>query len=151
MALPKQRTTETTSVSGSPRHSSEIRNRVDRSEEQVIVEKNGVPVAATVPMSLAEQTEGKERHRAGLLQAFDAQRDVAGVDDEEAEREFAAALQEFRRERNRARRIGSAMARAAPDVVSGSDDDRTAAATSMLKPEEAQTILERFRGAGAMS
>ncbi|MGI8406091.1 MAG: type II toxin-antitoxin system Phd/YefM family antitoxin [Thermomicrobiales bacterium] len=99
MALPKQPTTETMSVSESRKQYSEILNRVFLDDERIVIEKNGIPIAAIVPLSVVRDAEEKQRWRESLLQAWhDAQPGFVGVDEEEAEREIAEALDEIERE-----------------------------------------------------
>jgi prevent-host-death family protein len=108
MAAPKQRTTETMSVSESRKQYSEILNRVYRDKEQVVIEKNGIPVAAIVPMSVvrdAKMTE--ERRRAELRAAFESTRaEFRDIPSDEIEREIEKAIAEVEQNR-REREAGS--------------------------------------------
>jgi len=63
MALLKQRITETINVSESGKQYSEILDRVYHGEEQIIIEKNGIPLAAIVPLSVVRDAEARQRER----------------------------------------------------------------------------------------
>lgn len=103
MALRKQRTTETMSEADAREQYSEILERVRKDDEQVIIEKNGVPVAAIVPLSVVRDAETTERRRQNLREAFEAtRRAMRGVPPEEIEREIekaVAEVEEARRQR----------------------------------------------------
>ena len=95
MAAPKQRTIETMSVSESRKQYSEILNRVYREKEQVVIEKNGIPVAAIVPMSVVRDAKMTEERRAAALSSLrEVQEAFAGIPQDELERELEAALAE---------------------------------------------------------
>lgn len=95
MAVPKQRTTETMNVSESRKQYSELLNRVHRDEDQIVIEKNGIPVAAIVPMSVVRDAEIAEQHRNAAIEAFHRVQQVfADVPEDELERELATALAE---------------------------------------------------------
>lgn len=95
MAVPKQRTTETMSVSESRKQYSEILNRVYRDEEQVVIEKNGIPVAAIVPISVVRDAEMTAERRAQALASLrQVQQAFAGIPEDELERELDKALAE---------------------------------------------------------
>lgn len=146
MAFPKQPTTETMSVSESRKQYSEILNRVFRDDERVVIEKNGIPIAAIVPMSVVHSVEEKEQRRANLLQAWrNAQQGFVGVDEEEAEREIAEALDEIKQERKLARRIASALSSSAPALFTESDEYLESEVARFLKEKEAQSMLEKLR------
>lgn len=103
MALRKQRTTETMSEADAREQYSEILERVRKDDEQVIIEKNGVPVAAIVPLSVVRDAETTERRRQNLREAFETTRKaMRGVPPEEIEREIekaVAEVEEARRQR----------------------------------------------------
>ena len=104
MALRKQRRTETMNVSESRRQYSEILNRIYRDEEQVIIEKNGIPVAAIVPMSVVRDAELTEERRAELRAAFEATRaEFRDIPPDEIEREIEKAIAEVEEERRQRR------------------------------------------------
>jgi prevent-host-death family protein len=95
MALPKQRTTETMSVSEARQRFSETLNRVYQGDERVIIEKNGIPVAAIVPISTVRDAEITEQNRDEALNAFRrVQEAFADIPGDELERELAEALAE---------------------------------------------------------
>jgi prevent-host-death family protein len=100
MAVPKQRHTETMSVSESRKQYSEVLNRVYREEEQVIIEKNGIPVAAIVPMSVVRDAASTEKRRADLRAAFAATRaEFRGIPSDDIEREIERATAEVETDR----------------------------------------------------
>lgn len=105
MALPKQPTTETMSVSESRKQYSEILNRVFRDDERVVIEKNGIPIAAIVPLSVVRDATVIERRRADLRAAFEAAREeFRDIPPDEIEREIGKAIaevEESRRERRK--------------------------------------------------
>jgi prevent-host-death family protein len=110
MAVPRQRTTGTMSVSESRKQYSEILNRVYRDEEQVVIEKNGIPVAAIVPLSVVRDAEATTRRRAELRAAFEATRaEFQDIPPEEIEREIERAIAEVDEDR-RLRRARTGMA-----------------------------------------
>lgn len=131
MALPKQRTTETMSVSASRKQYSQIINRVYREGDQVIIEKNGIPVAAIVPISaIRDMGPGSDRRERLLEKLAVADREsstltpedvdlvgqeaseilgriqagFAGIPEEELEREIAKAIDEVEAEHRAKRR-----------------------------------------------
>lgn len=144
----KQPAVETMTVSQARQQFSETLNRVYKGEARVIVEKNGIPVAAIVPMADVRAAEEKEGHRRALLQALKgAQAGFADVSEEEAEREIANALEDIKRERRLARRIVSAIARVQPDLFEANDDQLEASIASILQQEEARSAAGSLRGA----
>lgn len=95
MALPKQRTTETMNVSESRKQYSELLNRVYRGEEQIIIEKNGIPLAAIVPLSVVRDAEARQRQRERARSSLrEVQAALAHVPEDELEREIEKALAE---------------------------------------------------------
>lgn len=93
MAHPKPRITETMSVSESRKQYSDILNRVFKYNERVVIEKNGIPVAAIVPMSVVRDATFTERRRAELRAAFEATRqEFRGIPPEEIESEIERAI-----------------------------------------------------------
>lgn len=73
MALPKKQKSETMSVSESRKQYSEILNRVYHDQEQVIIEKNGIPVAAIVPISVVQTAERTLDRRQRLVEKLDTE------------------------------------------------------------------------------
>jgi prevent-host-death family protein len=73
MTLPKKQKTETMSVSESRKQYSEILNRVYRDQQQIIIEKNGIPVAAIVPISVVQDAERSVDRRKRLLKKLEAE------------------------------------------------------------------------------
>lgn len=95
MAVPKQRTVETMSVSEARQRFSETLNRVYLGDERVIIEKNGIPVAAIVPISTVRDAEITEQNRNAVLDAFRNLQDAfADVPEDELEQELANAVAE---------------------------------------------------------
>jgi len=104
MALPKQRTTETMSEADSRARYSEILERVLQDEDRVIIEKDGVPVAAIVPLSVVRDAETTERRRQDLREAFEATRKaMRGIPPDEIEREIENAIAEVEESRRQRR------------------------------------------------
>jgi prevent-host-death family protein len=112
MALPEQRPTETMNESQSREQYSEILDRVQRDEEQIIIEKNGVPVAAIVPMSVLRDAESTARRRANLRAAFESTREeFRDIPPDEIEREIEKAIAEVGEARSQRSDQSSAPAR----------------------------------------
>jgi prevent-host-death family protein len=100
MALPKKSKTETMSVSESRKQYSELLNRVYRDQEQVIIEKNGIPVAAIVPISTMKDAESRASRRADLQAALEATRaEFRDIPPEEIEAEIAKAISDVEKSR----------------------------------------------------
>jgi prevent-host-death family protein len=94
MVLRKKPVTETMSVSESRKQYSDILNRVYREGDQVIIEKNGIPVAAIVPVSAVRTTGQGENGRERLLgKLAEADRESGSLTTEELEREGAEAME----------------------------------------------------------
>lgn len=94
MALRKKPVTETMSVSESRKQYSEILNRVYREGDQVIIEKNGIPVAAIVPVSAVRGTDpGEDRRQRLLGKLAEADMESGSLTTEELEREEAEAIE----------------------------------------------------------
>lgn len=107
MALPKKRAIETMNVSESRKQYSELLNRVHRDEQQIIIEKNGIPVAAIVPMNVVRDAEATNRRRQELRTAFKAtQREFQDIPPDEIEREIEKAIAEVEEDRRRRGRQG---------------------------------------------
>ena len=106
MALPKQRTVETMSVSEARRHFSDALNRVRRDDVRIIVEKSGIPVGAFVSVEDIQRLERLEKERAermrDLREALAMTRaELQGIPPEEIEREIAKAMDEVDEEERR--------------------------------------------------
>jgi prevent-host-death family protein len=141
MAIPKQRPTETMSVSEARKHFSETLDRVRESDARVVIEKSGIPVAAVVPLGVLRDAEERERRRQEALQTLrDAQAGFAGVSEREAEVEIEKALDEIRQEQRIARRIVSALVQSDPQVFSSSEPFLVAEVARLLREEEARKL-----------
>lgn len=81
----------------------ELLERVSQDEDRIIIEKDGVPVAAIVPLSVVRDAELTERRRQNLREAFEATRkEMRDIPPDEIEREIAQAVadvEESRRQR----------------------------------------------------
>lgn len=75
----------------------EILNRVDLIHDQFIIERNGRPLAAIVPISALEDIQEKARKRA--LSFLDSRR--SDISEEEANRIAVEAVKEVRAERRK--------------------------------------------------
>lgn len=107
MALPKNRTTETMSEADSRQRFSEILDRVWQDDGQVTIEKDGVPVAAIVPMSVVRDAESTERRRQNLRRAFEeAREEFRDIPPDEIESEIAQAISEVEESRRQRERQG---------------------------------------------
>lgn len=107
MALPKQRTTETMNEADSRQQFSELLERVQQDEDRIIIEKDGVPVAAIVPLSVVRDAEEQERRREVALASLrDVQAAFADVPEDELERELEQALAEAKQIQLAKRRSG---------------------------------------------
>jgi prevent-host-death family protein len=78
----------------------EILNRVDLVHDQFIIERNGRPLAAIVPISLLEEIQKKARGRA--LSFLD--RTDPGLTDDAAEKLAVEAVKEVRAEHRKTKR-----------------------------------------------
>jgi prevent-host-death family protein len=95
MAVPRQRITETMNVSESRKQYSELLNRVYKDEDQVIIEKNGIPMAAIVPISVVRDAEARQRQRERALSSLrEVRAAFADAPEDELERELEKALEE---------------------------------------------------------
>lgn len=143
MALPKQRTTETMSVSEARQRFSDALNRVREDDVRIIVEKSGIPVAAVVPISVLEGDEERERRRQEALAALKiAQSGFVGEPEEEVEREIAMAIEEVKQETRLARDIASALIRANPDLFTMSEESLTSEVKRVIRMENARSSVE---------
>jgi prevent-host-death family protein len=144
MAVPRQRTTETMSVSEARKNFSGTLDRVRESDVRIVVEKSGIPVAAVVPISVLQDDEDRERQRQEALRSLkEVQAGFVGVSEEEAEREIAKALDEIKEERRVARRIARALIQADPQLFTSSEESITTEVARLLKQEEARALAER--------
>mgnify|MGYP000566130829 CR=1 FL=1 len=144
MAVPKQRSTETMSVSDARKRFAETLNRVRETDARIIVEKSGIPVAAVVPISVLKDAEDKELRRQEAIAALrQAQSGFADVSEEEAGREIAKALDEIKQEQRMARRIVAALAQSEPDLFNSTDEYLVSRVSEYLRNEEARALAER--------
>ncbi len=105
----RQPVTQTMKASQAREQFSQILNQVFRRETRVLVEKNGIPVAAIISTDDLERLTQMERQREEDFKALDATRQAfKDVPDEEIEREVARALGEVRA-RNRHRKQVAAL------------------------------------------
>lgn len=136
MAVPKQRTVETMSVSEARQRFSDTLNRVREEDVRIIVEKSGIPVAAVVPISVFEGDEQRERQRQEALDALkSAQSGFVDAPEEEIERELAKAIAEVKQERKLARTIASALIRANPDLFSLNEEALASVVRQVIQTE----------------
>ncbi len=141
MAVPKQQSTETMSVSDARKRFAETLNRVRETDARIVVEKSGIPVAAVVPLSVLKDAEDKELRRQEAIEALrKAQSGFADVSEEEAEREIAKALEEIKQEQRLARRIVSALVQSAPDVFLSTDEFLVSEVRRYLRDEKAKAL-----------
>lgn len=139
MAVPKQRITETMSVSDARKRFAETLNRVRETDARIVVEKSGIPVAAVVPLSVLRDAEEREQRRQDALRTLrEAQAGFAGVPEEDAEREIAKALEEIKQEKRVARRIVGALVQASPDVFVATDEFLVSEVRRYLRDEESK-------------
>lgn len=99
MALPKQRTTETMSVSEARQKFSETLDRVRQEDVRIVVEKSGIPVAAVVSVDDMRRLERLEKDRAermrDLREALQMTREeFRGIPGDVIEREIQKAIDE---------------------------------------------------------
>ncbi|HET8522550.1 MAG TPA: type II toxin-antitoxin system Phd/YefM family antitoxin [Thermomicrobiales bacterium] len=101
-------TTETLSVTETRERLSQLLNHVYRRETRVLVEENGVPVAAIISAEDLERLTGLEDRladRRRILEDFG--KNFAGIPAEELEREVGRALGEVRTEMGTDRSVSS--------------------------------------------
>lgn len=143
MALPKAPSTETLSVSEARRQFSETLNRVYRDSDRVVIEKNGIPMAAMVPMADLSYVRNREEGRQGLLDVLNRTRSsFSGVPDDEIEREIEMAVAEVKAERQLARRIVTAISQVAPDAFHVNDELLESTIQNLLATEARKCSLE---------
>lgn len=108
--MPKARPiTEVITASEARQHFAGSINKVARNEARVIVEKNGVPVAAIVPMEdlrRLERAEAEQREIEDVLEAMS--KPFEGVPADEIERETERILEEIKANDRRLRRRAAA-------------------------------------------
>jgi prevent-host-death family protein len=139
MAMPKQRATETMSVSEARKRFAETLNRVRETDARIVVEKSGIPVAAVVPLSVLRDADERELRRKDALESLRrAQTGFEGVTEEEAEREIAKALDEIKQEQRLARRIVSALVSSDPDLFNSTEEYLVSRVSEYLRNEEAK-------------
>lgn len=127
---------QTMNVSEARRQFSDVLNRVYRKQGRFVVEKNGIPMAAIVPMSDLSWARNREEGRRGLLDALNQTRSAfADVPEDEIEREIEKAIADVEAERKLARRIVAAINRAAPGAFDASDESLEATIRTLLATE----------------
>ena len=95
MTRPKQRTTETMSVSEARKNFSDVVTRSMRGEGRVIVEKSGTPVGAIVSIGDLRRLEELDREWAEIEDVFRrTQAGFRGASPEALEREIEKAIAE---------------------------------------------------------
>ena len=106
----RQSKTQTLKVSEARQQFSQLLNKVFRGETRVLVEKNGIPVAAIISAGDLDELTRLEREREEDFKALTATREAfKDVPDEELESEVARALSEIRaRNRRRGQRAAKA-------------------------------------------
>lgn len=86
-------------VSESRKQYSELLNRVHRDEQQIIIEKNGIPVAAIVPMSVVRDAEITEQNRKVVIDAFRKVQDAfADIPEDELDKEALGSADRSKRD-----------------------------------------------------
>jgi prevent-host-death family protein len=91
--------TETMAASAVRNHFAEAINKVAKDETRIIVEKNGVPVAAIVPIADLKRIKKADIDRAEAWKLLNEVRSkFQGVSNEELEREALKAVAEVRAE-----------------------------------------------------
>jgi prevent-host-death family protein len=99
----REPTTQTLNVTDARQQFSQVLNQVFRRETRVVVEKNGIPVAAIISaedLRLLDRLEARERERAERFATLDEVREaLRDAPDDELEREVTKALESARRER----------------------------------------------------
>ena len=143
MAIPKLPNTEAMNVSDARRQFSDVLNRVYRGQKRIVVEKNGIPVAAIVPIAELSYARNREEARQGLLAILNRTDSAfAGVPEDEIEREIEKAVAEVKAEERLARRIVSAISRVSPDAFDTSDEFLEATIQDLLASEARKRALE---------
>ena len=99
--MTKQRpATETMTASEARQHFASTINKVAREEARIVVEKNGVPVAAIIPFDDVRRLELLDARDQEIWEALEAMRaPFRGVPWEELEREGLKAVADVRAER----------------------------------------------------
>ena len=96
--------THTLSITSARSNLSQVVNQVFRREARVIIEKDGIPVAALVSADDVEVIERAERQRARDFAILDEiQAALADVPEEELEREISRAVRQARERRRKQR------------------------------------------------
>lgn len=94
--------TETIKASEARKHWGSLLNEVSRSEKRVIVEKNGLPVAAIVSLFALNRLERYEQRQSQRLRILEEVGELfQDVSDEELEREMTNAVRQAREEKQR--------------------------------------------------
>lgn len=135
------------SVSQARQQFSETLNRVYQENARIVVEKNGIAVAAIVPMAVARMADEREHNRWEFQQVLkDMRAGFAGVPEEEIEREIAMALADIKRECRLARRIVSAIGQVSPNLFEATNEQLEASVANILKEGEARSVAASLRG-----
>ncbi len=140
---------QTMNVSEARCQFSEILNTVYRDGARVVVEKNGIPVAAIVPLEVNDLAEKREANRRELVQFLGRSRSAfKDASDEEIEREIEFARADIKREKLLARRIVEAIRRESPDAFSVSDESLRTMIVDALAAEEVRRAVAEDGGEG---
>lgn len=100
---------ETMTASDVRQHFARTINKVARDQSYVIVEKNGVPVAAVIPIEDFHKLKRLEARRREAWEALESIREsFRGVSNEELEREALKAVAEVRAERRARQAVAEA-------------------------------------------
>lgn len=139
----------TMNVSEARRQFSNILNTVYRDNTRVVVEKNGIPVAAIVPLEVNDLAEKREANRRELVRFLGRSRSAfEDASDEEIEREIELARADIKREKLLARRIVEAIRRESPDAFGASDESLRAMIADALAAEEVRRVVAEDGGEG---
>lgn len=108
MAVTRQGTTETISVSEARKNFSDVVTRPLRGEGRVIVEKSGTPVGAIVSIEDVRRLEAQDEEWVEIEEVFRrTQSGFRGIPPEELEREIERAIAEVEADYRAARRANS--------------------------------------------
>lgn len=139
----------TMNVSEARRQFSDILNTVYRDNTRVVVEKNGIPVAAIVPLEVNDLAEKREANRRELVRFLGRSRSAfEDASDEEIEREIELARADIKREKLLARRIVEAIRRESPDAFGASDESLRTMIADALAAEEVRRVVAEDGGEG---
>lgn len=139
-----ERTTQTMSATDARQHFASAINQVARQEAEIIVEKNGVPVAAIVSIEDYRRLKDQDAQRAAKFRIFNEMRaTLPRIPNEELEREAAKALDEVRAEMRAERFEVMGRIRAAFAGIPEEELEREAKKTLDEVREEMQAERER--------